>query len=146
MLAELGAVAAPLSSRAVVITDTNVGPLYADAAVAALSQSDVRTEVIDFPAGEGSKDLSTYAAVMDRLLALTPPIDRGCLIVALGGDGTIIRAVHLLGDALPPILGVNYGRLGFLTGANPDSMTASVDTKELVAGAYSGSITADVTP
>lgn len=85
LLAELGAVAAPLSSRAVVITDTNVGPLYADAAVAAFSQSDVSTEVIDFPAGEGSKDLSTYAAVMDRLLALTPPIDRGCLIVALGG-------------------------------------------------------------
>lgn len=48
------------------------------------------------------------------------------LAVALGGDGTIIRAVHLLGDASTPILGVNYGRLGFLTGANPDSMTASV--------------------
>jgi NAD+ kinase len=39
------------------------------------------------------------------------------LVAALGGDGTILKAVHLLGYTETPILGVNHGRLGFMTGA-----------------------------
>jgi NAD+ kinase len=39
------------------------------------------------------------------------------LVVALGGDGTILKAVHLLAGESVPILGVNLGRLGFLSGA-----------------------------
>ena len=87
LLDELGGVAAPLAAtgRAVVITDTNVAPLYADRAAAALAGADLATDVIDLPAGEQHKDLATYEAVMDRLLGLSPPIDRGALIVALGG-------------------------------------------------------------
>ncbi len=36
------------------------------------------------------------------------------LIITLGGDGTILRAVTLVKDAGYPILGINLGRLGFL--------------------------------
>ena len=54
------------------------------------------------------------------------------LAVALGGDGTILRAVHILGDVGTPLLGINFGRMGFLAGA--DDLTA----KEALAMALAG--------
>jgi len=50
------------------------------------------------------------------------------LTVALGGDGTILKAVHLLGDVEAPLLGVKYGRLGFLSGARPDNMREAIES------------------
>src|SRR4030043_1338815 len=37
------------------------------------------------------------------------------LLIALGGDGTMLRAGHLGGPSEVPILGINLGRFGFLT-------------------------------
>jgi NAD+ kinase len=37
------------------------------------------------------------------------------LCIALGGDGTMLRAGHLCGPSNVPILGINLGRFGFLT-------------------------------
>ncbi|MDZ4180754.1 MAG: NAD(+)/NADH kinase [Coriobacteriia bacterium] len=53
-----------------------------------------------------------------------PPTELGepGLTVALGGDGTILKAVHLLGDAEVPVLGINLGRLGFMSGAGAARM------------------------
>jgi NAD+ kinase len=37
------------------------------------------------------------------------------VLIALGGDGTMLRAGHLCAPAGVPILGINWGKLGFLT-------------------------------
>jgi NAD+ kinase len=54
------------------------------------------------------------------------------LVVALGGDGTILKAAHLLGPVEVPILGVNLGRLGFMAG------TGGEDVRDAVAAALAG--------
>lgn len=48
------------------------------------------------------------------------------LAFALGGDGTILKAVHLLGPSDTPILGINLGRLGFMSAAHGDDLIAAV--------------------
>ena len=44
------------------------------------------------------------------------------LLLSLGGDGTILRSVELLGGAPVPILGVNMGTLGYLTEIEPEDL------------------------
>ena len=49
------------------------------------------------------------------------------LMIAIGGDGTMLYAGGLTRDSNVPLLGVNRGRLGFLADVTPDEMLASVD-------------------
>ena len=49
-----------------------------------------------------------------------------CLI-SLGGDGTMLDAVTLVKDSGIPILGINFGRLGFLASISPDALQSAVD-------------------
>lgn len=47
----------------------------------------------------------------------------GCeLVLALGGDGTFLRAAELARNANIPVLGVNLGRIGFLAEAETDAI------------------------
>ncbi len=49
------------------------------------------------------------------------------VVVTLGGDGSILRAVELIGDSGVPILGVNFGRMGYLTEVAPADVRAAID-------------------
>jgi len=49
------------------------------------------------------------------------------LIVAIGGDGTMLYAAQLAIGRDIPLLGINRGRLGFLTDVSPDDMLESFD-------------------
>lgn len=48
------------------------------------------------------------------------------LLVVLGGDGTMLYAAGLLGEAQVPMLGVNLGHLGFLTCCLPEEAEATL--------------------
>lgn len=56
-----------------------------------------------------------------------------CLLT-LGGDGTLLRGARLLDGADTPILGVNLGRVGFLTTASPQTLDWALDA--LARGAF----------
>ena len=56
------------------------------------------------------------------------------LIVAIGGDGTLLFAAQLALGRGVPLLGVNRGRLGFLTDVLPDEMIGNLDA--VIEGRY----------
>ena len=91
LLAGLGAFirqCAPKATQAVVIADSTVAGLYGRAACDAIAAQDLPATLLQFPAGESNKTLATFGQLMDQLLRLAPPIDRRCVIVALGGGVT----------------------------------------------------------
>ncbi len=56
------------------------------------------------------------------------------LILVIGGDGTILRAAEFGRPAGIPILGINYGHVGFLSEANPDEVPMVM--KKIASGAW----------
>ena len=53
--------------------------------------------------------------------------ERADLVIAIGGDGTLLYAARLVAHRGVPLIGINRGRLGFLTDVLPTDMLASVD-------------------
>jgi NAD+ kinase len=59
---------------------------------------------------------------------------RSQLIVAVGGDGTMLHAARFAAPGHIPLLGVNHGRLGFLADIGPQEVLARLD--EVLSGRY----------
>jgi NAD+ kinase len=104
----------------------------------------------------GHKGYPALASIMDvleteaRLLGATLYFESGLLDVpeeriltspsqihvalSLGGDGTLLRTARFLDGAAVPILGVNLGRLGFLTSCSAPELKSALEA--VVAGDY----------
>jgi NAD+ kinase len=65
-----------------------------------------------------------------------PPLETAEVdaLITFGGDGTLLRGARVLAGRETPILGVNLGRVGFLTTATRDTLDPALDA--LVAGRY----------
>ena len=73
----------------------------------------------DAPIGE---EPTRVARVPEREIG-----ERADLIIAIGGDGTLLYAARLVARHGVPLLGINRGRLGFLTDVMPNDMFPSID-------------------
>lgn len=68
-----------------------------------------------------NNNYSTFSSYHD----LDKDID--CMI-SLGGDGTLLDTVSFIRDSGIPVLGVNYGRLGFLANIGKEEIQTAVDS------------------
>lgn len=59
---------------------------------------------------------------------------RGDLIVVVGGDGSLLSAARMAVTVNVPVIGINRGRLGFLTDISPQNIETAL--KEVLAGDY----------
>lgn len=102
--------------KAVIVTDSNVGRLYAGRAKASLENAGIKTGVIEVIPGENSKDKDTLFSIYDELFDLE--IERSDTIIALGGG--------VIGDL------AGYAAASFKRGTNfvqvPTSLLAMVDS------------------
>jgi NAD+ kinase len=66
--------------------------------------------------------------------------ERADLVIAIGGDGTLLYAARLVAQHDVPLLGINRGRLGFLTDVMPQDVPNCLDA------ALQGALERDVRP
>jgi NAD+ kinase len=61
-----------------------------------------------------------------RLAALDDIGEEADLVIVVGGDGSLLSAARTLAKYDTPVLGVNRGRLGFLTDISPDDIAQQI--------------------
>jgi len=81
------------------------------------------------------KYTSTHIGNTDLQIAARDDLGRQCdLVVVVGGDGTMLSAARTLCDYEVPLIGINLGRLGFLTDISPSE--AEDRLSEILNGEY----------
>ncbi len=72
-----------IGNRYCIITDSTVAGLYGEAVQQSLEKSGLKSEMIVFPAGEASKNLSTFTTICRKMAEMR--FDRKDAVIALGG-------------------------------------------------------------
>ncbi|MEJ5994289.1 NAD kinase [Pedobacter sp. Du54] len=62
-------------------------------------------------------------------------VDEADVLLSLGGDGTLLDTLSLIRDSQIPVIGINFGRLGFLASINKNEIKKAIEA--LVNGEYS---------
>ena len=75
-----------------------------------------------------------YGSLYDENLRKRVRAGEFDLLIAVGGDGTMLRAAHLCAPGGIPVLGINKGRLGFLFQVEDDGWQKMID--QLLAGDF----------
>jgi NAD+ kinase len=79
----------------------------------------------------GIDDWQAQSSDVDRLRAELPTTDA---LVVLGGDGTFLRAARAVAEIDVPLLGINLGKVGFLSKAEANELEPVLES--IVAGDY----------
>ena len=82
-------------------------------------------DIVAFLRGKGIE--TPHGSLYDETLRQRVKDGEFDLLVAIGGDGTVLRAGHLCAPWNIPILGVNLGRLGFLIQVDRDEWLDSFE-------------------
>ena len=72
-------------------------------------------------------DINSFKNLLVGKNNLPIDINKIDVLFTIGGDGTLLRAIPLIKDSNVPILGINTGRLGFLTSVNKESLVKGLD-------------------
>lgn len=99
---------------------------------------EIASKIIDFLQEKGVE------IVLDKTLGLKlgKPPEMSCqlqdmdtdMVIAVGGDGTILRTQSFISPKKIPLFGINMGTLGFLTEIDPDNAFKALE--EVIAGNY----------
>ena len=69
------------------------------------------------------------SVITDEMIVNEHDLPAQCdMLIALGGDGTMLAAARMVGEHQIPILGVNLGKLGFLAEVSVEEMCACIDS------------------
>ncbi len=83
-------------------------------------------KVQEFLVAHGKQFCVRMESIVDKDEFAPVPRKTECVIV-LGGDGTMIRAANRLKELTVPMLGINTGTLGYLTGAEVSESEKSLE-------------------
>ena len=99
------------------------------------SSIDCCKDIIDIISGDNQliidskikKELSNEAQKKFSFFDSKKPIENDInFVFAIGGDGTILRSITYVKDSNIPILGINTGRLGFLTSVQKENVEEAI--------------------
>ncbi len=115
-LPQLLSQACPGRTTCALITDSNVGELYAETILRVLDEAGYTSRLLSVPAGEKSKSMDQVSALCERMIAAG--LDRQSFVIALGGG--------VVGDLAGFVAAIYYRGIPFIQ--VPTTIVAQVDS------------------